>query len=224
MDDENRVLEETDTTDPALEAIETELGDLQADVDHWIIQSEGYQPKNVMNFFQHKKQWLAILHDVAQKVSQLEPENQQRGANVLAAAYYHLGTACSWTEMWHYSYAILREGLPFVKQAGDRKALARYVREMDYYSNGPKMTLQMQACKTVAELEALLQTEDNIVTAVHRNTGSADARHTSAAAHKVRGTAMHKETTVAHEEKRDGHSCLPVLLGVIIFVVILWIL
>ena len=105
-------------------------------------------------------------------MSQLGPENQQCGVNVLAAAYYHLGTACSGTEMWHYSYAILREGLPFVEQAGDRKALARYVRKMDYYSNGPKMTLQMQACQTVAELDALLKADDDIGGTVHRNMSS----------------------------------------------------
>lgn len=63
MDDENRVLEEPDTTDSALEAIETELGDLQSDVDHWVIKSEGDQSKHVMNFFQDKRQWRSLLHD-----------------------------------------------------------------------------------------------------------------------------------------------------------------
>lgn len=224
MNDENRMSDESPVSDPALEALEAELYDLQSDVDHWIIKSEGYQPKNVMHFFQHKKKWLAMLHHGAQEVSRLDPDNQQRGMNDLAAAYYHLGTACSWTEMWHYAYVILREGMPFAKQAGDPKALFKYTEEMKYYANGPSMTDEIRACQNVAELEALLKADDDIGGKAHRNATPAAPGNTVSSAHRSTDTAGHKERSSLHEEKSEGHGCLLAILGGMIFIVILWLL
>lgn len=232
MDDEYNRSEETDAPDEKLECIKKKLYHLQLDVDQCLICAEGYQPKNVMNFFQHKRTWLATLHEVAKMVAQLEPEKRPQGANYLVAAYYHLGTSCSWTEMWHYSYAILREGLPFAQKAGNGKALARYVREMNYYANGPRMTLPMLDCRTVAELDALLKAESAVgdgspKETSHRtsgNTSDAAPRETGRAARRNVGTTTRRETGSAHEEKKEDHGCLLKLLGVIVFIAVLWLL
>ena len=41
MNGTHHLLEESDTLDPALRAMEVELLDLQGDSEHWIIQAEG---------------------------------------------------------------------------------------------------------------------------------------------------------------------------------------
>ncbi len=224
MNQEHNLSEETAVTDPELEAIETELYDLQTDVDRWIVRSEGYQLKNVMHFFQHKKQWMRILHEAAGKVSALRPENQRQGANYLAAAYYHLGTACSWTEMWHYSYVLLREGLPFAKKAGNEEALSKYREEMNYYARGPRMTEEIKACRTVAELDALLAEDDDIGGTAPRNTSSETHRDKVTAVHQDTGVARPKNRGGLHEEKSGNHGCLWIIVGVVIFIVMMGIL
>lgn len=224
MNDTHHLLEESDTLDPALRAIEVELLDLQVDIDHWIIQAEGYQPKNVMQFFIHKESWMTILHDAAQKVSQLDSENQQQGMNYLAAAYYHLGTACSWTEMWHYAYVLLREGMPFAKKAGDPKNLFKYTEEMKYYSHAPRMTDQIKACQTVAELDALLKAESDMDSTASKNTKSDDSKNVVAKAPKHTGVATHTDTKSVHTGTGKDHGCFWTIIGVIIFIVMLGLL
>ena len=139
----------------ALEPIQTAIQNLIAEVDRFITRNNGHESLNYTNFISKKEKWLATLHELAGKIFQMNAESQAQGAGLLAVAYLHLASACTWAELWDYAYVLLKEGWPYAQKIGDQEILSRFTGGLQYYAQSPKVTDSVKSCKTVAELEAL---------------------------------------------------------------------
>lgn len=133
--------------------LEEELKIVLGQVVLLVAREKGKEANNSMQIMNHKEQWIAALHRVAAKLSQLSPSERAAAAGILAKVYYTLATACTWADMWDYAYIIAKEGLTYAMQSGDQEIISEIQKGLQYYARSPSVDNEVKSCLSVEEFE-----------------------------------------------------------------------